>query len=105
MNIGKQNDKLRENPKERWRLLNRFIIVKGQSINKTCFFFLLNAFRKKCNDVTVMLNCYQNILWAIMHVAFVDELNVGRICTVKLVYVYFMPNNLVSNCRKTHLVT
>ena len=39
MNIGKQSDKLRENRKERWRLLKRFIIVKVQAINKTLFIF------------------------------------------------------------------
>jgi hypothetical protein len=39
MNIGKQNDKLPENRKERGRLLNRVIIVKGQCINKIWLFF------------------------------------------------------------------
>jgi hypothetical protein len=39
-----------------------------------------------------------------MHVAFVDELNGSRICRVKLIYDYFLSNNLVSTCRKTHLV-
>jgi len=40
-----------------------------------------------------------------MHVAFVDELNGSRICTVKLIYVYLLSKSLVSTCRKTHLVT
>jgi hypothetical protein len=34
MNIGKQNNKLREGHKERWRLLTRVILVKAQGINK-----------------------------------------------------------------------
>ena len=41
MKIGKQNDKSRENRKERWRLLTRFVIVKCQGINKTWFIFVI----------------------------------------------------------------
>ena len=37
MNIGKQNDKLSENHKERWQLLTRFIVIK---INKTKLIFV-----------------------------------------------------------------
>jgi hypothetical protein len=40
-----------------------------------------------------------------MHLAFVDELNGSRICRVKLIYDYFLSDNLVSTCRKTYLVT
>jgi hypothetical protein len=40
-----------------------------------------------------------------MHMAFVDELKGSRTCRVKLIYDYILSNNLVSACRKTHLVT